>query len=121
MNFKVLSTRVMGPQEVAKIGGAGISLRFPLVLAEEGGALVDFERQANFGPFIIIPGGGQAHMQPILREDAARCVVETIGRPELLGKIFELGGPEVVTVAADVALVPQAPLLTQREPDLTGA
>jgi NADH dehydrogenase len=87
----------MGEQELAKSGVAGTILRFSLVLAEEGGVLVDFERQARFSPFVIIPGNGQAHMQPILREDAARCVVETIGRPELLGKIVELGGPEVVT------------------------
>ncbi|HEV1991996.1 MAG TPA: NAD(P)H-binding protein [Candidatus Dormibacteraeota bacterium] len=96
-NYKYLTSRWMGEQELAKSGVAGTILRFSLVLAEEGGVLVDFERQANFGPFIILPGGGQAHMQPILREDAARCVVETIGRPELLGKIVELGGPEVVT------------------------
>jgi len=78
-------------QELAKSGVAGTILRFSLVLAEEGGVLVDFERQANFGPFIIIPGSGQAHMQPILREDAARIIVETIGRADLLGKIIELG------------------------------
>jgi uncharacterized protein YbjT (DUF2867 family) len=96
-NYKYLTSRWMGEQELAKTGVAGTILRFSMVLAEEGGPLIDFERQANFGPFIILPGGGQAHMQPILREDAARCVVETIGRPELLGKIVELGGPEVVT------------------------
>jgi uncharacterized protein YbjT (DUF2867 family) len=96
-HYKYLTSRWMGEQELAKSGVAGTILRFSMVLAEEGGALIDFERQANFGPFVIIPGSGQAQMQPILREDAARCVVETIGRPELLGKIVELGGPEVVT------------------------
>ena len=77
-------------------GVAGTILRFAFVLAEEGGILNDFDR-ALVGPFALIPGSGQAQMQPILREDAARCVVETISRPELLGKIVELGGPEVVT------------------------
>ena len=96
-HYKYLTSRWMGEQELAKSGVAGTILRFSFVLAEEGGVLNDFERAANFGPFLIIPGNGQALMQPILREDAARCVVETIGRPELLGKIVELGGPEVVT------------------------
>jgi uncharacterized protein YbjT (DUF2867 family) len=96
-HYKYLTSRWMGEQELAKSGVAGTILRFSFVLAEEGGVLNDFERAANFGPFLIIPGSGQAHLQPILREDAARCVVETIGRPELLGKIVELGGPEVVT------------------------
>ncbi len=96
-HFKYLTSRWMGEQELAKSGVAGTILRFSFVLAEEGGVLNDFERAANFGPFLIIPGSGQAQLQPILREDAARCVVETIGRSELLGKIVELGGPEVVT------------------------
>jgi uncharacterized protein YbjT (DUF2867 family) len=96
-HYKYLTSRWMGEQELAKSGVAGTILRFSLVLAEEGGVLNDFEREANFGPFLIVPGSGQAKLQPILREDAARCIVDSIGRPELLGKIVELGGPEVVT------------------------
>ncbi len=95
--YKYLTSRWMGEQELAKTGVAGTVLRFSVVLAEEGGVLNDFERLAKFGPLLIIPGDGQAHLQPILREDAARCVLEAIEKPELLGKIVELGGPEVVT------------------------
>ena len=96
-HYKYLTSRWMGEQELAKSGVAGTILRFSFVLAEEGGVLNDFERAANFGPVMIIPGSGQAQMQPILREDAARCVVEAIAKPELLSRIVELGGPEVVT------------------------
>jgi NADH dehydrogenase len=96
-NYKYLTSRWMGEQELAKSGVPGTILRFSLVLAEEGGVLNDFERFVKFGPVLVIPGSGQAQYQPILREDAARCVVEAIGKPELLGKIVELGGPEVVT------------------------
>ncbi|HEY6874749.1 MAG TPA: NAD(P)H-binding protein [Candidatus Dormibacteraeota bacterium] len=95
--YKYLTSRWMGEQELAKSGVPGTILRFSFVLAEEGGVLVDFERAADFGPFLIIPGNGQTQIQPILREDAARCVVEAIGKADLLGKIIELGGPEVVT------------------------
>jgi len=95
-HFKYFTSRWMGEQELAKTGVAGTILRFSFILAEEGGILNDFER-ALVGPFAIIPGSGQAKLQPILREDAARCIVETVGRPELLGHIIELGGPEVVT------------------------
>src|SRR5580704_15558539 len=85
-HYKYLTSRWMGEQELAKSAVAGTILRVRGGLAEAG-----------CGPFLIIAGNGQAQLQPILREDAARCVVETIGRPELLGKIVELGGPEVVT------------------------
>jgi|SRR5579864_213798 len=95
-HFKYLTSRWMGEQELAKTGVAGTILRFTMVLGEDGGIVEAFER-ALVGPFAMIPGSGQAQMQPILRDDAARCVVEAIGKPELLGKIIELGGPEVVT------------------------
>ena len=95
--YKYLTSRWMGEQELAKTGVGGTILRFSLVLAEEGGALTDFERFVKAGPFLVIPGDGKTPFQPILREDAARCVVEAIGKDELLGKIIELGGPEVVT------------------------
>ncbi len=96
-HYKYLTSRWMGEQELAKSGVAGTILRFSLVLAEEGGSLNDFERLSSFSPFVIIPNYGETQLQPILREDAARCVVEAIQKPELLGKIVELGGPEVVT------------------------
>ena len=95
-HHKYFTSRWMGEQELAKSGVSGTILRFAFVLAEEGGVLDAFDR-AIVGPFAVIPGSGQTQMQPILREDAARCVVESIARPELLGQIIELGGPEVVT------------------------
>jgi uncharacterized protein YbjT (DUF2867 family) len=95
--YKYLTSRWMGEQELAKTGVAGAVLRFSFVLGEDGGVLHDFERAANFGPFLIVPGDGKTQIQPILRDDAARCVVESIGKSDLLGKIIELGGPEVVT------------------------
>lgn len=95
-HFKYFTSRWMGEQELAKTGVTGTILRFSFIIGEDGGMVKDFER-ALIGPFAMIPGSGQAQMQPILREDAARCVVEAIAKPELLGKIIELGGPEVVT------------------------
>ena len=95
-HFKYFTSRWMGEQELAKTGVTGTILRFTFVIGEDGGIVKDFER-ALIGPFAMIPGSGQAQMQPILREDAARCIVDAIAKPELLGKIIELGGPEVVT------------------------
>jgi NADH dehydrogenase len=95
-HYKYFTSRWMGEQELAKTGVAGTILRFSFILAEEGGILDSFQRAIR-GPFAIIPGSGQTKMQPILREDAARCIVEAISKPELLGHIVELGGPEVVT------------------------
>ena len=95
-HFKYFTSRWMGEQELAKTGVTGTILRFSLVLGEDGGIVRDFEKTIR-GPFALIPGSGQAQIQPILREDAARCIVEAVAKPELLGTIVELGGPEVVT------------------------
>jgi uncharacterized protein YbjT (DUF2867 family) len=95
-HFKYFTSRWMGEQELAKTGVTGTILRFTLIIGEDGGIVKDLER-ALVGPVALIPGSGQARMQPILREDAARCIVEAVSKPELLGKIIELGGPEVVT------------------------
>jgi NADH dehydrogenase len=95
-HFKYLTSRWMGEQELAKTGVTGTILRFSLIIGEDGGIVHDFEKSIK-GPFAVIPGSGQSQIQPILREDAARCIVEAVAKPELLGKIIELGGPEVVT------------------------
>jgi NADH dehydrogenase len=95
-HFKYFTSRWMGEQELAKTGVTGTILRFSMVIGEDGGIVKDFEKTIR-GPFALIPGSGQAQFQPILREDAARCIVEAVAKPELLGKIIELGGPEVVT------------------------
>jgi NADH dehydrogenase len=94
--FKYFTSRWMGEQELAKTGVAGTILRFSLIVGEDGGMVKAFER-ALVGPFAMIPGSGQTQIQPILRDDVARCIVEAVSKPELLGKIIELGGPEVVT------------------------
>src|SRR5690348_11813164 len=95
-HYKYWTSRWMGEQELAKTGVAGTILRFSIVLGEDGEIFKDFERRRR-ERFAITPGSGQNQTQPILREDAARCVVEAVVKPELLGKIIELGGPEVVT------------------------
>ena len=95
-HFKYYTSRWMGEQELAKTGVTGTILRFSLIIGEDGGIVKEFEKTIR-GPFALIPGSGQAQIQPILREDAARCIVEAVAKPDLLGKIIELGGPEVVT------------------------
>ena len=94
--LRYYTSRWLGEQELAKTGVAGTILRFSWVIGEDGGVVDDFERSI-VGPFAMIPGSGQHQVQPILRDDAARCIVEAISKPQLLGKIIELGGPEVVT------------------------
>jgi len=85
-NLQLLDIDILRP-----INGAGAQV------ADDGGIASDFQRRTEFGPFIVIPGNGEQHSQPIIREDAARCVIESISRADLYGKTVELGGPEILT------------------------
>ncbi len=96
-HFRYLVSRWMGEEELKKSGVPCVILRFSMVIAEQGGFVDAFERLTKFGPVMVVPDGGTTRFQPILREDAARCVVEAISRPNLLGQTIELGGPEVLT------------------------
>jgi NADH dehydrogenase len=95
--LKYLASRWAGEQALQRTGIPCTVLRFSYILGEDGGIADDFEQAANFGPWVLIPGTGEQHSQPIIREDAARCVVESISRVDLYGQTVELGGPEILT------------------------
>ena len=120
-HYKYLSSRWMGEEELRKSGAPLTVLRFSLVLGEGGGVFSDFGRAADFGPVIVIPGSGQARFQPIVREDAARCVAESVSRRDLVGRELDLGGPEVITYDHLFDLYAQARGVTKRRVHVPGA
>jgi NADH dehydrogenase len=95
--LRYLTSRWMGEQELRGSGVPTTVLRFSFILGNDGGVLSDFERAAKFGPILVLPGGGQTRLQPIVREDAAKCIALAIGREDLFGSSLDLGGPEVMT------------------------
>ena len=58
-----------------------------------------FARLLPITPLIFpIVGGEEARFQPVWVEDVATSVVECLDDPETIGKTFELGGPEILTL-----------------------
>ena len=117
---RYLTSRWLGEEELRKSGAPLTILRFSLVLGDDGGVLSDFDRAANFGPLIVVPGSGGARFQPIVREDAARCVVEAAGRRDMIGRELDLGGPEVLTYDRLFDLYCQARGVTKRRIHVPG-
>jgi len=73
----------------------------PSVVFGDGGEFVAFTRTLTT-PFVtVLPGGGRTRFQPIWVGDLARIVADALA-PEHDGMTYEIGGPEVLTLA-DVA------------------
>ncbi len=56
-------------------------------------------------PFVYLPNGGKTAMQPVWVEDAARCLVATIGNTNLLNKTVSIAGGERLHYAEIVTQV----------------
>ena len=119
--YRYLTSRWLGEEELRKSGAPLTILRFSLVLGDDGGVMADFDRAAEFGPVIVIPGSGTARFQPIVREDAARCVAEAAGRRDLIGTEIDLGGPEILTYDQLFELYCKARGVTKRRVHVPGS
>lgn len=49
-------------------------------------------------PLVPVIGDGQTKVDPVYVEDVARCVAEAARREDCTGRVFELGGPERLTM-----------------------
>ncbi len=49
-------------------------------------------------PFVPLFGDGEQEMQPVFIDDLARIVADAALRPEAANELFEVGGPEVLTM-----------------------
>jgi NADH dehydrogenase len=69
------------------------------VYGPEDNALNRFIRMSRFLPFVPLIGNtGKQKMQPVFIDDLGRAVAESIDRPEAENQLFELGGPEVMSM-----------------------
>jgi NADH dehydrogenase len=59
-------------------------------------------------PVIPIIGPGQWHLRPLYLDDMVSIIVETLARPELAGRTYDVGGPDRVTYVEFVSAICQA-------------
>lgn len=53
---------------------------------------------ARFLPFVPVIGNGKTRINPLFVRDLAAHVVAALEKPEARGKVFEIGGPSVMTM-----------------------
>ncbi|MFQ5879500.1 MAG: NAD(P)H-binding protein [Dehalococcoidia bacterium] len=74
------------------------------VYGPEDKALNRFLRIARLSPVVpVIGDGNRQRLQPVFVDDVAWAVAEAVEGPAALNKVFEIGGPEVLTMNQIIA------------------
>ena len=82
------------------VRGSGIShviFRPSFVFGSDGGILPTFTKLARLTPVTPIIGSGRQRIQPLWADDVAKYFAEGVQRADVTGRLFELGGPDVVS------------------------
>ncbi len=70
------------------------------VYGPEDKSLNRFLGMARFLPFVpLIGAAGRQQMQPVFIDDVGRAVAESLDSPTAANQLFELGGPEVMSMS----------------------
>jgi NADH dehydrogenase len=70
------------------------------VYGPEDKSLNRFLGMARFLPFVpLIGAAGKQQMQPVFIDDVGRAVAESVDNPAAANQLFELGGPEVMSMS----------------------
>ena len=72
-------------------------LRPSIVFGPEDGFFNKFAEMSRFAPALPLIGGGETKFQPVYVADVAEAVARTVDGTIARGRIYELGGPEVLT------------------------
>ncbi|MCL9814823.1 complex I NDUFA9 subunit family protein [Natranaeroarchaeum aerophilus] len=81
----------------------------PSVVFGDGGEFVPFARKLTPGPlFKVLPGGGKTRFQPIHVDDLVPMLADAVEDDAHTGEIYEIGGPDVLTLAEVTRLAYEA-------------
>ena len=84
-------------QQVQDSGIPYVIFRPSFVFGPDGGILPTFVKLAKLTPVTPIIGSGRQRIQPIWADDLAKYFAEAVERADVAGRVFELGGPDVVS------------------------
>lgn len=68
---------------------------YPLVLLLDGRMLL--ARLASLTPVVPVLGSGRYRSMPVALDDLLPAVIDVLDRPDVVGRTFEIGGPQALT------------------------
>ncbi|MBD0338495.1 MAG: complex I NDUFA9 subunit family protein [Thermoleophilia bacterium] len=90
--------KLAAEQAVERSGIPFVIFRPTFVFGRDGGVLPTFIRLARWLPATPVIGAGDTRIQPIWIDDLAAFFAEAAHRDDVSGRVFELGGPDAVSL-----------------------
>ncbi|WP_411034691.1 complex I NDUFA9 subunit family protein [Shinella sp. BYT-45] len=90
-------TKARGEAAVMKTVPDAVILRPSIVFGPEDGFFNKFADMSRLAPALPLIGGGHTKFQPVYVSDVAEAVARSVDGTIERGRIYELGGPEVLT------------------------
>jgi NADH dehydrogenase len=105
--IKYASTKGQGEKKLLSRFPKATVLRPSLVFGAGDGFFNRFAKMALFAPGLPVIAGGMNRVQPVYVGDVAEAVVVALADDTTAGKIYELGGPDVMTFREVMAYIIQ--------------
>ncbi|MEG6508293.1 complex I NDUFA9 subunit family protein [Methyloligella sp. 2.7D] len=98
-------TKAAGEEAVREVMPDAVIFRPSVVFGPEDEFFNRFAAMARISPALPLIGGGHTKLQPVFVGDVAKAVLAGISSKAKAGKIYELGGPEVLSMKEIMQLV----------------
>jgi NADH dehydrogenase len=95
---RYIRARGRGELMVQAVFRRAVILRPSVMFGSDDAFLITLARIVRSMPVIPLIGGGRTKMQPVHVLDVAEAACQSLRNPTASGKIFELGGPESLTL-----------------------
>lgn len=95
-------------ENAVKESGLEWTIFRPSVIFGDGAEFLEFTRKLTPPVLAPLPGGGKTRFQPVYIEELVSIMAETIESDGHTDEIYEIGGPEILTLAEVAKLIRKA-------------
>lgn len=92
-------TKAAGEAEVLEAFPTATIIRPSVIFGPDDGFITRFASLIRMMPVVPLIGFGKTRFQPVHINDVIDAFMSVIGSDETAGKVFELGGPDILTLA----------------------
>jgi uncharacterized protein YbjT (DUF2867 family) len=92
-NSDYARTKLLGEKAVLSAFPEATILRPSVIFGPEDNFFNQFAAMASLSPALPLLGGGRMRFQPVYVGDVAKAIEVCLNRPDAMGQVYELGGP----------------------------